>query len=57
VRLINRDIVKETSDDPPFYTFTADLYRQLIAKYKSLHRVVPELIKEEDSTSPVLEAG
>ena len=45
-RLIARDIIAETSQEPPSYVFAADLYCELIAKYKSLYRVVPELIKE-----------
>jgi len=45
-RLMSREIVREAPDDPPTYTFTAGLYGDLIARYKSLHRVAPELVEE-----------
>ena len=45
-RLINREIIEETSDDLPSYVFTTGLYGELIARYKSLYRVIPELIDE-----------
>jgi len=44
-RLINRDIVRESSYEPPSYTFAADLCGEWIAKYRSLYKVVPELVK------------
>jgi hypothetical protein len=52
-RLINRELVKETSDEPPTYTFTAGLYYELIARYKSLYKVLPQLIGEPAGVSSV----
>ncbi len=47
-RLSNREIVQE-ADNPgedPHYVFTAFLYCELVSRYRSLNKVVPELIKE-----------
>jgi len=44
--LSNRDIVQEISGATLSYRFTAHLYCELISKYKSLNKVVPELIRE-----------
>ena len=45
-RLMSREIVREAPDDPPTYAFTAGLYGELIARYKSLYRVAPELVED-----------
>jgi hypothetical protein len=56
-RLISREIVKETSEEPPAYAFTAGLYSELIARYKSLYRVAPELMEEPAGISPTQVSG
>jgi hypothetical protein len=43
-RLVNRELVRETPDEPPTYVFTAGLYFELMTRYKPLRKAVPELI-------------
>ena len=45
-RLIARDIIQgsEAPGASRFYTFTAHLYYEWVSKYKSLGRIVPELV-------------
>lgn len=44
-RLVRREIVQESDNESPAYGFTADLYRQLVARYRSLPKVLPGLVK------------
>ncbi len=42
-QLVNRDLIRETSGDPVYYDFTAQLYAHWLRRYQPLSKVVEEV--------------